>query len=209
MLIFIDESGDVGFKTDSGSSSHFVIVLIIFDDNLDAEETALKIKRLKRKLGKSEKFEFKFNKCNKELRLAFLNVVKDCHFRIRATVFSKNIINDKELRSSKNAFYNFALKNSLKYDDYSIEKARIVLDGSGDNSFKQNLINYLRASLNSKKKQVIKTLKIKDSKKDLLIQLADMIAGSIRKSYDLLAKDKNLYRNMIKKREEGVRECKF
>lgn len=59
MLIFIDDSGDPGFKFDKGSSKIFVIVLIIFDDNLDAEETALKIKRLRQRFKKSERFEFK------------------------------------------------------------------------------------------------------------------------------------------------------
>ncbi|MFA6518596.1 MAG: DUF3800 domain-containing protein [Candidatus Shapirobacteria bacterium] len=48
MLIFIDESGDAGFRIQKGSSAHFVISLVIFDDELDAEETALKIKRLKK-----------------------------------------------------------------------------------------------------------------------------------------------------------------
>ena len=46
MLIFLDESGDAGFKFGQGSSSHFVIALVIFDSPLDAEETALHIKRL-------------------------------------------------------------------------------------------------------------------------------------------------------------------
>ena len=41
MLIFIDDSGDPGFKVQKGSSSVFVIALVIFDDNLIAEETVL------------------------------------------------------------------------------------------------------------------------------------------------------------------------
>jgi CO dehydrogenase nickel-insertion accessory protein CooC1 len=125
MLIFIDESGDSGFKINKGSSTHFIIALIIFDDNLDAEETALKIKRLRKKLNKSDNFEFKFNKCNKEFRVNFLNAIKDCSFRIRATVFSKAKISDKNLKSSKNNFYNFALKQSLKYSDHSILQATL------------------------------------------------------------------------------------
>lgn len=34
MLIFIDKSGDTGFKLNDGSTDHFVIVLVIFDDDL-------------------------------------------------------------------------------------------------------------------------------------------------------------------------------
>ena len=51
-LVFIDESGDAGFKIEKGSSSHFVVVLVIFNDELVAEETALTIKKLKRELKK-------------------------------------------------------------------------------------------------------------------------------------------------------------
>jgi hypothetical protein len=41
---FYYDSGDPGFKLQKGSSSVFVIVLVIFDDNLIAEETALALK---------------------------------------------------------------------------------------------------------------------------------------------------------------------
>ncbi len=56
MIIFIDESGDVGFQIAKGSSKTFTVALVIFDDLLDAEETALRIKRLRQKLNKSAKF---------------------------------------------------------------------------------------------------------------------------------------------------------
>ena len=63
MIIFSDDSGDPGFKTAKGSSDVFVIALVIFDSDKDAEETALKIKSLKQSLKLRDQFEFKFNKC--------------------------------------------------------------------------------------------------------------------------------------------------
>lgn len=44
MLIFIDDSGDPGFKLHKGSSNIFIIALVIFDDDLEAEKTSLSIK---------------------------------------------------------------------------------------------------------------------------------------------------------------------
>ncbi len=38
MLVFIDDSGDAGFKLGKGSSEFFVISAVIFDDNLEAEK---------------------------------------------------------------------------------------------------------------------------------------------------------------------------
>jgi hypothetical protein len=95
MLVFIDESGDPGFKTQKGSSSHFVIALVIFQEELSAEETALIIKKLRKELGHTKKFEFKFNKSNQTHRVAFLQAVKDCEFRIRAIIFEKEKLYSK------------------------------------------------------------------------------------------------------------------
>jgi len=206
MLIFIDESGDAGFKVEKGSSSHFVIALVIFDDELEAEETALKIKKLRRDLNKSSAFEFKFNKCNKELRLAFLNAIKNCKFRIRAIVFAKDKIRSNHLRSSKDSFYNFALAQVLQHNNNTILQAKIRLDGSGDKAFGQNLINYLRHQLNSEEKQIMQNLRFRDSHKDVLIQLSDMVVGSIRKYYERKGDDCEEYRKILQRREENVWE---
>lgn len=60
MLVFIDDSGDPGLGTQS--SPVFVIALVIFDDNLVAEETALAIKKLRREFRFPDDVEFKFHK---------------------------------------------------------------------------------------------------------------------------------------------------
>ena len=54
----------------------------------------------------------------------------------------------------------------------------------------------------------MKNLRFRDSKRDVLIQLADMVVGSIRRYYDHSTNDWNVYRKIIKKREEDVWEFK-
>lgn len=207
-IVFIDESGDAGFKISKGSSKIFVIVLIIFDDELDAEEVALKIKKLRRDLGKSDFFEFKFNKCDREIRIKFLETIRNCNFRIRAIVFDKSILYSSYLRQSKDSFYNFALKQVLEHNNETISNAKIRLDGSGEKVFRESLVVYLRKNLNSDTRTIMKNLRFRDSKKDVLIQLADMVAGSIRRYYHRSSDDWNIYRKVIKKREEDVWEFK-
>jgi hypothetical protein len=46
-LVFIDDSGDPGFKIGEGSSSHLIMGCVIFDNPLIAEKTALAIKKSK------------------------------------------------------------------------------------------------------------------------------------------------------------------
>ena len=105
MIVFVDDSGDPGFKVAKGSTSHFVICLVIFDDELVAEETAIRIKRFRRVLNLSDNFEFKFNKCRREFRCQFLDAVKSSQFRIRAIVMNKSILYGQELRGSRESFF--------------------------------------------------------------------------------------------------------
>lgn len=208
MIIFIDESGDPGFKISRGSSPHFVIALIVFNEDLDAEETALKIKKLKRKLKKTDKFEFKFNGCNRSLREAFLQEIKDSTFKIRAIVFNKETMYSLHLRTTKEDFYNFSLRQVLEHNNNTIKNAKIRLDGRGERIFRQRLSVYLRQYLNSRTKRVIKNLRFRDSKNDVLIQMADMISGAIRRYYDKNTSDWNAYRKITKHKEEDVWEFK-
>jgi len=113
MIIFIDDSGDPGFKITKGSSKTFVICCVIFDDELEAEKTAVKIKELRRKLKKSDRFEFKFNKSSREFRLKFLRSISSSKFRVRAIVMPKEDIYSDLLKHSKESFYNFKLYNLL------------------------------------------------------------------------------------------------
>ncbi len=203
MLVFIDDSGDPGFKLDKGSSRHFVIACVVFDDNLDAEETALKIKRLRRSLGWRDDHEFKFNKANKRIRLAFLDEVKGCNFRIRAIVADKSVIRSHELRSNKNKFYNYMIKEVLAKSEGSISDGRIRLDGHEDRAYKKAAVTYFRQQANPRG-GVIKDLKFVNSKNDNLVQLADMVAGAILRTTQADKTDSEEYLKILQKRVEDI-----
>lgn len=203
MLVFIDDSGDPGFKLEKGSSKHFVIACVVFDDNLDAEETALKIKRLRRTLKWRDDHEFKFNKTNKQIRLAFLNEIKGCTFRVRAIVADKSVIRSPELRSNKTKFYNYMIKEVLSKSDGSIKNGSIRLDGHEDRAYKKAATTYFKQQANPRG-GVIKDMKFVNSKNDNLIQLADMVAGSILRTTQPGKTDSGEYLKVIKKRVEDI-----
>lgn len=203
MLVFIDDSGDPGFKFDKGSSTHFVIACIVFDDNLDAEETALKIKRLRRSLGWRDDHEFKFNKASKDIRLAFLNEIKGCKFRIRAIIADKSIIRSVELRRNKNKFYNYMIKEVLSKSAGKITDGRIRLDGHEDRSYKKAATTYFRQQANPDG-SIIKDMKFVNSKNDNLVQLADMVAGSLLRTTQKRKTDSDIYLKVINKRIEDI-----
>src|SRR3989344_2242896 len=202
MLVFIDDSGDPGFKIDKGSTPVFVIACVIFDDELEAEKTAVTIKEFRRKLKFSDKYEFKFNKSSKELRLKFLKQIASCKFRIRAIVFDKKKIRSAELKTSKQSFYNYAIKMVLKHNFGTIKEAKLRLDGHGDRLYKREVIKYLRNELNNPNEKIFQKLQFVDSRSNVLIQLTDMIAGSIHRCYQTDKSDAKIYYSVIKRRVE-------
>lgn len=150
MLVFIDDSGDPGFKLEKGSSRFFVIAMIIFDDELEAEKTAIAIKELKRYLKFPDGVEFKFSKSSKNTRTKFLQTINLYKFKIRSLVIDKSLIRSRELRMNKDSFYGYAIKTALKYSDDSILEAKVRIDGSGDRVFRRSFLSYLRKQLNTK-----------------------------------------------------------
>ena len=80
-LVFIDDSGDPGFRVQRGSSPVFVIALVVFDDNLIVEETALALKKLRRELKVPDTMEFKFHKSRIEVKRKFLQVCVGYKFK--------------------------------------------------------------------------------------------------------------------------------
>jgi len=74
-----------------------------------------------------------------------------------------------------------------------------MIDGSGSREFKHQFQSYLKRKVGS----LIKKVKIQSFHSNNLIQLADMIAGSIHRSYGQKG-DSGIYRKIIKPREIKV-----
>lgn len=201
-LVFIDDSGDPGFKLDKGSSSHFVIACVIFDDPLDAEETALIIKKYRRELEWTDKREFKFNKTSKKNVSELLRRVSGSNFRVRAICIDKSKIYSHELKNKQDSFYNYAIKEVLSKST-TLDKADIRLDGHSGREYKKSAATYLRSEVNARSEKIAK-VRFVDSTTNVLIQLADLVAGSILRSTNSAKTDSGIYREIIKKRIEDV-----
>ena len=182
MLVFIDDSGDPGFRVGSGSSEIFVIALVIFTDHLVAEETSLEIKKLRRKFGFADTYEFKFNKSGKKFKTPFFDAVKQYDFKVRAIVVNKQDVYSLNLKSKKERFYNYIIMQVFRKSS-TIKNAKLWFDKYGERAIRNELRVYLSRELNNKDNKVFKDLKFADSQQNTLIQLADMVAGSIFAAY--------------------------
>ncbi|KKR63105.1 hypothetical protein A2210_02760 [Candidatus Woesebacteria bacterium RIFOXYA1_FULL_40_18] len=208
MLVFIDDSGDPSFSIRKGASKSFVICCVVFDDELEAEKIAVAIKELRRKLKFSDKVEFKFNGSSYKTRIAFLETIKPFSFKVRALVVEKERIKSEQLRNDKQSFYNYFIKMVLQYSKGTIQDAKIRIDGSGDRIFRQRFLTYLRKQLNTKQRKLIKNARLVDSKENVLIQMADMIAGTIRRYKEKEKADAPKYWEKVKSKVEDYWEFK-
>jgi hypothetical protein len=199
MLVFIDESGDPGFKVKSGASPVFVAVMVIFEADADAARTQTAIEECKARIR--HKPEFKFNKCRNEVRDAFFRAVRGCPFRVRAIVVRKELIFSPRLKADKDKFYEYFVKTMMNYDNGVLIDAKVIIDGSGDREFRQNLSAALRRRLGC---GIVRSVRFKHSHSDVLVQLADMCVGAIARTYRPDRADHDRWRKMLATRINDV-----
>lgn len=205
MLVFIDESGDAGFKFDKGSSTHFVVALVLFANKDEALKTDNHISEIRKQLNLRSDFEFHFHKLRKRFSEHFFIEIKEFDFQYFGIVIDKTQIDASQFHSSQ-SFYNFACELVCqKAKDYLLQ-ATIVIDGEKSREFKAKLGNYLKRNVNDKDSGIfhIKKVKMQDSAKNNLLQLADMICGTIARSF----KNAENYREIISEKEVSVEEFK-
>ncbi|MES2535505.1 MAG: DUF3800 domain-containing protein [Pseudomonadota bacterium] len=70
--------------------------------------------------------------------------------------------------------------SDMRHDGGGLKGARVKIDGSDGREFRQELQRYLKQKL---KPGAIESIKLVDSQKDNLIQLADMAVGAIARSF--------------------------
>ena len=201
MLVFIDESGDAGLKLETGSSEYFIVTLVAFEDNDEALAADQRIQLLKRELGLRPEFEFKFNKAKREFREAFLSAAARYEFFYLSIVINKTKLTGPGFKF-KESFYKYACSLVFQNAKPYLDSATVVIDGSGSREFRRQLGSYLRKRVNPAAGDTrhIGKIKIQESHKNNLLQLADMVCGAVARSCGP-KEDAPVYRQLIAHRE--------
>jgi hypothetical protein len=133
MLVFIDESGDSGFKFDRGSSRYFVIAAVIFSDDLSASACERAIDCFRRELSFPPGRELHFKECSDKVREAFFRRVANERFWYQAFVVDKQKLcaSAFPFRDGK-SFYQFAVSIVCGSTRGLLRDAKIVIDKNGD-----------------------------------------------------------------------------
>jgi hypothetical protein len=202
MLIFIDESGDPGLKTNKGSSRYFTVCLVVFEDNEEALACDQRIQLLKKEVGWEASEEFHFSRNSNKIRGAFMSAVAPYNFFYYGIVINKD--ENKlwgDVFKNKESFYKYTCGLVFENAKEKLNNATIIIDESGNMDFKHKLASYLRMKTKS---GAIKKVKMQRSESNNLLQLADYVSGIINRSVRNNKKHADDYRKKIAHKEMYV-----
>ncbi len=204
MLVFVDEGGDTGLKFDRGSSRYFVVTLVLFEEHDEAEAADRRITLLRREMGLPSNFEFHFSETPEKVKEVFFDAVIPYNFFYFAIVINKVKLYGPGFKV-KESFYKYAASLVFENAKQYLNDAIVIFDGSGSREFKQQLRNYLSHKVNEPGRGRIRKVKLQDSKRNNLIQLADMVCGAISRSFKRKRKKNEIdFRKRISHREVYV-----
>ena len=195
MFFVIEDSGDPGIK--DNSSNHLVLVVLILQNEKVAQQIANVIARFKQSFLPDAP-EIKFYKMSRKLRVKFLQTINKSPFRVWAVIIEKS----KFAKLESHAIY---IKELLDRHRDELHSARIIIDGKLSRKDRQKARSIL-LRMNTKKtsNKIIKQIKFVDSTKDYLVQLADMMAGSLLRSTRVDKADRYLYQQLIKDKIDDI-----
>ena len=184
MYVFIDDSGDPGFKFDKGSSRFFVIACCVFETAEAAESASAAISDLKERLGRPQHVEFKFAKTRLDTQVQFFDTLSREDFFIRVLVIDKlahaSFFHDRATGS----LYNEAIERVLSGLSFADAQSSITIDGGGSKQYRQAVTAQFSRVTRSDSGSSSRKVKFVASDGNFLIQLADMVAGCSRRGAD-------------------------
>ncbi len=200
MLVFVDESGDPGLEVERGASKLFHIGMVIFTDRDEALMCDKRIDQLREDLGLCAEFEFHFNKLRKDLRVKFLDAVVPYNWFYLVITVNKKKLYSQGFKFAK-SFYKYAVKLVFLNASQYLQSATVVFDGRDSRRFQRQLATYLRQQINIGESRKIAKVKVQKSHRNNLLQLADMVVGSMARAYRKEKEDRKVYRRIIAHRE--------
>jgi hypothetical protein len=206
VLVFIDESGDSGFKFSKGSSKYFVIAAVIFTENFAAAACDRSIEALKHQVGFRARREFHFTGCSDNIREAFLRTVASEDFCFHAFVLNKERLwaNAPTFQDRK-SFYRFAVSIVCENARSLLRNAKVVIDKHGDRAFKQQLEKDLKKQMTDENGNcLIRKVGMEASHSNNLVQLADMVCGAVARSFNVNTAEGRRFREYVRRREKRV-----
>ena len=178
-FVFIDDSGDPGLT--SGGSSNFIIASVVLVGKENRDNLAQAINKYKKGLGWKEREELKFHKTHKEVIRLAIKTANKYNYSAYAIVIDKSKL-DAHFSPyvEKDSIFLFAIKELLV--KLKLSDSDIIIDGVRGPKYTKKARTYLRQELRENGIKIGR-ISFEDSRSNPLIQLADLVAGSVARSF--------------------------
>ena len=183
---YIDESGAYGFDfSKEANSTHFIITAVTVKES-DIPQVEEAVKKLITVFGfKNGEIKSSKIKANYRRRTNLISEIIKLPIKAFILVVDKRkIYKDSGISKNKKVFYKFL--NDLLYSELrrNFNKINIEADSTGTNTFQSEFYKYVRS-----KEQPLSLFDdfqftMTDSKDSVIVQLADLISGSLSYKYE-------------------------
>lgn len=197
---FTDESGSFGWELDNeNTSTHFIITAIIVrESDVDAVRTAVADIR-DRYFPKGEIKSSKIGKKHNR-RKKILEETLDIPYRIFAVVVDKKLLKDSRGLRFKPPFYKFMNNIVHKELRAAFKNLVVVADEIGGSDYMQSFCKYVEEHSEIPNLYGESEFSFENSKAEVVVQLADLISGTLSFLYDEHKKDASVpdYQEILK-----------
>ena len=209
-FVFIDEYGTVALNTENaGTTNLFIIVAVIVnEDHKSKLESLAQTIRDTHFSGSEIKSSGVGN--NHKRRISILKMLSEAPF-----IYMGSIVNKVEIEKDSGIQYKqsaFKYLNNLLYQrifDLGVN-LHIIADNHGSNEFKDSFRRYIDKTDKSPLLSSY-THEFRDSKDENIIQVADIIAGTLAKIYDpdLQCSESEKFRELLESKQNGLKKFPF
>lgn len=194
--LWIDESGDSGFQFEKGSSRFLILAAVYLDEGTPEGIIEKEVHDLKMRLRVTADYEFKFSRCKDNFKKEFFRTFANLPLQYKAIIVDKRNVSVAALKSQPKQLYCELVRRLLYDNDPPLQKATLILDEAAAKVHHQEFHRILKSYLS---KNLVRKIRQQRSHRNAMIQVADMVAGSIFRKFE---KGDDTYYEMVKKKEK-------
>lgn len=202
-LLFLDESGDTGFKFERGSSRLLVACLVGFDSDGEYAKSSAALAVLRTQLRWDPSREFKFSAMNHRLKAQAIEAAGAGEFWFHAFALNKPKLWDNALRN-KHQMYRKVVGWLFENAVADASGSHIVLDRCGNRDFYRMIHSQVRFSCVAAKQPPPTQFEDKESHESDGLQIADLVVGAVARLYSRKPNCHDLY-SQISRRVRSLR----
>lgn len=196
--IFVDEAGNYGFKFDKENVSKYFVVTAIIVEKKNIEQLEKEMEKTRRYYFQTG--EMKSSKLKIARRKSIINSISQSDFQIYSLVINKKKLYTDGGLSYKKSFFKFIHSILYKFLFETHDTIQVMADNIGSKEYMEEFESYVS-------KRHIRNLfdnsefLFGESKSNVLIQLADIIGGTIFQKFE---KDNSNYDTILKTLGEKI-----